>query len=135
MMPVVVDAEFVPYLEAYETEKGSKSRPVSIVFGDTGEMVGLCYSYNTGDRRIVVNRDYWTRVSDEFRTTLIFHELGHCDLGQDHRDDKRESGAFSSIMNPTNFPVYVDEYDYYFDELFSFGVSKLETVQDKIYHD
>ncbi len=42
-----------------------------------------------------------TVISSElyrFREFVVFHELGHCDLGRDHRDEAFDNGVCVSIM-------------------------------------
>jgi len=40
----------------------------------------------------------WIRESEQNREALVFHELGHCLLDRDHKDDLFPSGAPKSIM-------------------------------------
>lgn len=46
-------------------------------------IVGLCH-YGHGWREIDVDIDYWNRISETSRMTLVYHELTHCYCGRDH---------------------------------------------------
>ncbi|WP_304233313.1 hypothetical protein [Jiulongibacter sediminis] len=53
-----------------------------------------------GQRIVSISTDpiCWFRESDQNKEALVFHELGHCLLGRDHKDDLFLSGAPRSIM-------------------------------------
>jgi hypothetical protein len=53
---------------------------------------------------VVVDKEYWGRLSDDERKLLIFHELGHCVLGRKHvptfHSDENYVFTPDSIMYP-----------------------------------
>lgn len=134
LTPGQIDPAFLPQVMVYEAAKGSKINPVIVMkFGDTGDFVGICRSYSDGRRDIFINQIYWDHSSHELRQELIFHELSHCDLGQDHRGEIGLNGMPTSIMYPRNFPLYDNELEYYFNELFSKDI--VVKMEEKVYHD
>ena len=69
---------------------------IPVCFGDTENprFDGVCFSYASGKKEIVIKKSWWDQHSaqDEngkedyslIRESLIFHELGHCRLGRKH---------------------------------------------------
>jgi hypothetical protein len=77
---------------------------VPINFSDIGDAAAHCYIYMDGKNEILVNKTLWTRFKDGSKKALIYHELGHCALGQkEHRNEyiktKISSSMKASIMN------------------------------------
>ncbi len=72
------------------------------------------------NRRIIISREWWDyHPYGGDREALVYHELGHCTLGQDHRPN--------SIMQPYGLSGYTyrnDEEDY-LAEIFSYGRNPL----------
>lgn len=103
------DEVFDHYISLYKEEKGEDLyHEIPIGFADLkGNTVGLCTRWSSGHRQIQIDREYWYKVPEQFRISLIFHELGHCDLHRDH------SPLTTSIMYHLN----LGSLD--FDELFS----------------
>jgi len=97
------------------------------------EYLGACYYY--GEKRkwkeIKINTKYWTNLDEQQRKALIYHELGHCALNREHKDDYHRSFPVS-IMNSyhigVNYEKYSGEYDY---ELFTHDHSELTQSIDK----
>ena len=98
------DPEFEPYIEEYEALKGQymgNGQPISInpnirILLGTGfprqlnydeslEDFGLCFSSGL----IIIDRGFWEyhQDNDEIRQVVVIHELGHCDLKQEHGDN------------------------------------------------
>jgi hypothetical protein len=85
--------------------------------------------------RISAAKDCWSREPSQNQEALVFHELGHCLLNRNHKDDLFPSGASKSIMTtsmdgPYEPCVYVFGEDasvcnrtvrrgYYINELFN----------------
>jgi hypothetical protein len=96
------------FSDAHEKQIGYPIYTETVInFGDDsdfkGNVVGVCWYYElTGESEIFINKRYWNQVvdgySEERKRRIIFHELGHCALRQDHREDGRNATAFS-IMN------------------------------------
>lgn len=114
-----IDPSFDAYIDLYETTKGSKMRDVGMGFNKLKlPTIGVCFEYNNGYREIHVDPDFWNESNENSRISLIFHELGHCDLGRKHDDAILESGYRKSIMNSYIINWNSNMKDYYFDELF-----------------
>lgn len=79
--------------------------------------VGVCRRYY---REILISREYWERSNDMSREMLVFHELGHCILLRDHRDDNDGWGHPNSLMRWKMFDswIYEANREYYIEELF-----------------
>jgi hypothetical protein len=138
-----IDEELLPYLETFLAEANSRGleferENLIIEFGTAAEEVcGQCLiSKNGGQRKITIvqNSVCWEYRPAQTREALVFHELGHCLLERNHREDKLPNGAQASIMysgndGPYNPCVYVIGNDtscnktgrrsYYIDELFN----------------
>ncbi len=107
-----------------------------ITFGDppSQNTCGQCNRDAGKTPRITLKIDdfCWKNASQQEREALVFHELGHCWLNRDHRNDRFPNGVYVSLMNFDNVSVYAtcrypigdDECDkrsrrpYYHDELF-----------------
>ena len=115
-----VEPELIKYVDQYTIAKGWQLEyAIDIRFDRLDSpMVGQCYYSNSGNRQIRIDKDYWLTANDLYRTYLIFHELGHCDLNRVH-DDKIDSKGYPvSIMYPSPFNLG-DRYNYYVNELFN----------------
>jgi hypothetical protein len=69
---------------------------------ETRGTLGQCKSYSDGSKQVIVDEQYWNRISDSEREYLVFHELGHCVLEREHNDGKDENGNCISIMQSGN---------------------------------
>ena len=103
---------------------------------DQQTVVGSCsQSGNLDLVKIDTLNSLWLLSGTLGREEIIFHELGHCLLGRQHRDDKLLTGDYASIMRAVGLLQYGDlnQYtslflkptglkahrrDYYLDELF-----------------
>jgi len=132
-------AAFKPYVEKFEaygkSELGSESFKVGDVpinFGDTenDDFDGVCFTYPNGDKEIIIKKSWWDRNSETQREILILHELGHCQLGRTHDEQKAEVDGKEvpvTIMNST-IPLsshYKDYKDGYLNELYTHGKTKM----------
>ena len=94
------DPEFLPYIEKYNTLKmrfiGQSINPnVKVLFAGnptkrtshdvTFSFSGICDNFT---RTVFLDRDFWDyhKNNEEVRESLLFHELGHCDLMRKHLD-------------------------------------------------
>lgn len=103
---------------------------------DQRNIVGSCSrSSNLDLVKIDTLNSLWLLSGNLGREEIIFHELGHCLLGREHREDKLASGDYASIMRSRGLLQYGDlstfiglspgpaeakfyRRDYYLDELF-----------------
>ena len=90
------------------------------------DIAGQCNYSAFFPNEIIIDREFWDEVSDRAREFVVFHELGHCSLGRDHREDAFTNGTCRSIMRsgvedcrdnyrPATRSAYLDEL---FDESF-----------------
>jgi hypothetical protein len=143
--PVVyqIDADFLVYVKSFVEEAKKrgiviKEENLIIKFGNTpDDICGQCKNPQNGGQRIITisqDADCWTQMPKENQEALVFHELGHCFLGRQHRDDLLPNGDPASIMNSQNngpyepclYPIGNDpncnktsRRSYYIDELFN----------------
>lgn len=103
-----VDERLWPYFERFETagiERGFDvdlvaSRITGVIEDLDGEHVaGQCTTFgNFRPGRVTLDAEFWNRSSDIFKEFIVFHELGHCFLDRDHREDTFSNGRCVSIM-------------------------------------
>lgn len=96
-----VDPVFKPYIAEFESYYNVNIMEMPINFANLeNRKVGVCYAWSSGHREIEIDRGQWeNELTEDQKSVLIFHELGHCELNRDHRDDLREDGCPESIMN------------------------------------
>lgn len=92
-------------------------------------MAGVCLSYSNGQREILIDETVWSLISNapgcngscaERKKALIFHELGHCVLNRDHKDDLYNNfnlSIMNSILIKQSSIVRWEEN--YYEELFT----------------
>jgi hypothetical protein len=80
-------------------------------FGPTEPTVA---GYCSGNKLIVINEESWNSYDRYGKEVLLYHEFGHCLLGQDHR--------LNSIMSPTLIRsyYYAAHADTFKQELFTY---------------
>lgn len=127
-----VHPSFQQYVDRFIEEAALRGQDID--FLDTGlsiqfrdavdqETGGVCY---TGDHRIEIEKFFWDDLTDLQREGLIFHELGHCELGRGHRNTLLPNGEWASRMRGSPIPDDLSPVinytpgrrDYYLDELF-----------------
>ncbi len=103
----LVDQRLWPYFEAFESEAAARGISIDLVEEeitgvieaiDEEHVAGQCsYSpFTPGD--VTVDDEFWNNSGTNFREFIIFHELGHCYLKRDHREDSDNFGFCKSIM-------------------------------------
>ena len=127
-----VPAEFEPYVSRFFEEARARGRQlylsdVDLVIEKTDladpGINGTCF---TRSHRVAIDGQYWDQAEEEEKEWLMFHELGHCVLGREHRNDKTPSGECLSILrgDENGFTCSANLYSalwrgYYLNELFS----------------
>lgn len=129
---------FEPYFQAFEEESIAHGRDttgdtgISIQFVDSLSMetneLGQCDK--SMGRSVSILRSGWGKASEVERTLLIAHELGHCLLNRQHRNDTYNIFIPLTFMDPVA-PVSImhpslpteEDFHYaeakYWDELFN----------------
>lgn len=123
-----IDPAFNQYVDLFIEEASKRDVSFnyadvrSIQFGDLDASIGGTCKYGNSD--ITIREDGWDNASDDYKTRVIFHELGHCFLDRRHLNSELPSGHCLSLMagedmtcsNP--YSIGSVWYDYYNDELF-----------------
>ena len=110
------------YVDDFQDLYGQKLKKTkSIQFTDLRRphVAGMC---NIKSRRIYLNTPNWRRNSDTKNRTVVYHELGHCELGRGHvfYDEKRWTCSPSLMAwNGVSDRCFKKYYDYYINELFT----------------
>lgn len=120
-----------PYFERFEKAGAAqgitvdliKQRITGVIENIEAESVaGQCNYYSHSPNHIIIDAEFWSKASDNFKEMIIFHELGHCVLDRDHREGRLENGYCLSIMRSGEQScrdVYTDNTKaYYIEELF-----------------
>lgn len=124
------NSEFQPYLNSFLEEAKSRgyninANNINFYLADieNENVGGLC---NQRKGEIIIDREGWKTSNEKIKEFLIFHELGHCINGRDHRNETSESGECLSIMDgkENNFSCSKNLHstlwkEYYLDELFN----------------
>lgn len=105
---------------------------VPINFGDTEnpDFQGVCFTYENGQKEIIIRESWWSTAEDSYRESLLFHELGHCSLNREHDDSTfqvqsksyKSSMMSSVIVAPRDYNAYKSAY---WKELFTQSKSQL----------
>jgi len=124
----LVDEKLWPFFEQFEVEAKQRGLTINLVTQQIqatiesipAPNIGLC-NRATNNRVIVIDQDFWTNRSELKRELIVFHELGHCSLNLEHREDNA-GGVCKSIMR-SGHEGCVDNYSSvtraaYLDELF-----------------
>ena len=83
-------------------------------------VAGTCSYGSHTPKHIEIDATFWNQSSDLFKEFVVFHELGHCFLFRDHREDATANGICLSLMrsgvegcrdnyNLTTRAAYLDE--------------------------
>ncbi len=126
-----VDQELWSLFEAFEIEGAKRGFDIDLVTeGISGRIqsieqehvAGQCSYNEIFPGNIIVDAEFWRNSSNSFKEFIVFHELGHCYLHRDHREDVDEFGRCLSIMRSglepcrDNYTILTREE--YLDELF-----------------
>ena len=129
----VFDSYAVEFQKKHEDvmRKEIRISHIPINFADTEKdgdenTIGICYSWSSGKREIIINQHWWATASECDRQVLINHELGHCALNRGHKDS-RDGNLKLSQMNSWHLSgrTYCDLESGYDFELFTHDHSEL----------
>lgn len=130
-----VNPELWPYFTRFEDEGLARGLDIDLTAAnvtgvieelDEEHVAGQC-TYNSHDpNHLIIDATFWENAPDMAKEFVVFHELGHCNLGRLHREGMNSNGTCVSIMRSglenckDNYhtetrPVYLDEL---FDETF-----------------
>lgn len=84
-------AGFESYVQAFEAQAAEHGRPLTVTsnirFVEEQETVGYCSWGIFNKKDITIVRSGWDKMGEYEREMVIFHELGHCELGRKHLDN------------------------------------------------
>lgn len=127
------DKELKPFITEFEELYNIKVN-YTVKFGEINKnnTVAVCKTqlfFDIGDvffdnsykkRTIIVDKEFFNRLSFYGKHQLMFHEFGHCSLNRGHTDKRDSLGRPISIMYPYVFgyySYYSDNLDAYLNEL------------------
>ena len=121
-----VHPELQPYVNSFLQEGNKRSIPVYIenliaTFGVMEDDTwGTCH-FNNDVPYITISADAWHGIVETSKEILMYHELGHCLLGRNHRNDKDMAGINVSIMGEyaLQYRHYEARRDDFVNELFT----------------
>ena len=102
-----VDQALWPYFQRFEEQAAERGLSINLnqleLTGDLqdlpGENVGgQCTWHSNNPNHITIDLPLFNDLSDLYREFIIFHELGHCVLNRDHREDQDQHGSCVSLM-------------------------------------
>ncbi len=126
-----VDRELWPLFEKFEQEAAARGHFIDLAETgitaditqiDEAHVAGQChYNFDTPNE-VSIDEEFWMIAGDALKEFIVFHELGHCKLAREHREDAYADGFCKSIMR-SGVEGCEDNYnstsrDKYLDELF-----------------
>ena len=123
-----IDPAFNQYVDLFIEEAAKRDVTFNytdvrgIQFDDLDASIGGTCNFVTSD--ITIRQDGWDNATDDYRTRVIFHELGHCFLDRRHLNSEFTGGHCLSLMAgedlacSNTYSIGSIWYDYYNDELF-----------------
>lgn len=125
----LADQQLWPFFEKFEAAAKQRGKTINLatqqikatIEAIPSPNVGLC-NRSTNNRTIIIDQKFWVSRSELSQELIVFHELGHCSLHLEHRDNQ-VGGICKSIMRSGNEGC-LDNYTTssraaYLDELFS----------------
>ena len=129
---VNVDERLWPYFERFEEVAADRGVKVDLNLSgieghlerfDQPNVAGKCQHPTPSENILVIDLPFFVNTeNDLLKEFVIFHELGHCYLGREHREDSYQNGFCISIMR-SGIDDCKDNYhqntrSLYLDELF-----------------
>lgn len=126
-----VDPELQPFFESFELAAEARGITVdleaegiagTIDFIRDNTTVGQCQSSEEGNKRVLVDKAFWSEYDFYGKEFIIYHELGHCFLNREHDNAVLGGNVCESIMQ-SGISGCTNAYDAstresYLDELF-----------------
>lgn len=93
--------EAAPFAAEFENKYGVDTNCIEIKYEYKEEYMsnGMTAGFCDGNYTIYLNPKFWTRFSETTKRNLVFHELGHCALRRQHKNEIFEDGCPRSHMN------------------------------------
>jgi len=126
-----IDPAFQPLYDQFIEESAQNGRPLDANQGLTiqfttleqktslGITIGSCDHVSFGHSTISIDRAYWNSMLVQDQFLLLYHELGHCVLAENHVTDPTDI-MFAVIDYPTyNFNMNPSSYNKIVQQLFA----------------
>lgn len=116
---------FIHEAELRGHDMSAVRRGLTIEFGELPDNKAGSSKKSFFSRTITLASLIWKQMNDRQREMLVFHELGHCVLERDHKNDRLPLGQCASIMREGGEEACVADIfseswrSYYIDELFN----------------
>ncbi len=130
---ISIDPNLQEYYDLFIEEANKRSvtlspeaTNVTMHFTDipSSQVLGQCRYNPKAPNNVEIDFHHWNTFDDETKEFVVFHELGHCILDRDHRDDIDSSGRCESIMHSYKglciFEYFGSNREGYLDELFTY---------------
>lgn len=129
---VNVDSRLWPYFERFEQVAADRGVMVDLNLSgiearlerfEEPNVAGKCQHPTPSENILLIDLPFFVNTEDDMlKEFVIFHELGHCYLGRDHREDSYQNGICISMMR-SGIGDCLDNYNtntrsIYLDELF-----------------
>ncbi|MBK8388607.1 MAG: hypothetical protein IPL23_04675 [Saprospiraceae bacterium] len=129
-----VDRALWQHFKAFEDEAASRGFSINLnqlkIRANISEIsengvLGQCQYNSHLPNQVTIDKTFWNRSSELYKEFVVFHELGHCVLDRNHKEDKDSRGRCLSIMR-SGLGDCLDAYSsvnrtYYLNELFNEG--------------
>jgi len=122
---------------SYEAETGTHVSGIAMGIGETknNTAVGECTTWGKKYKQITISSSFYSANKDNLLELeqVIYHELGHCDMGRDHNDNdlgfthcaktrcsrrkQPESIMNSKAFNSVEIEYYENNHGTYINEL------------------
>lgn len=124
--PAVIDQTFYQLVYQFQADSITYHHPVTVNYSITFQpqvapILARCVT-NGDHKEILVDPTAWFTRDVCSRTSIIYHEMGHCSLGRGHRNDYAPNHLPQSLMNMYAVPGawFCPNRNYYMRELFSY---------------
>ena len=122
----LADKQLWPFFEKFEVAAKQRGRNINLAKQQIKATIEVIPAPNVGlcnraadNRIIIIDQQFWASRSELSRELIVFHELGHCSLQLEHRENKignycksiMRSGHEGCLDNYTasSRPAYLDE--------------------------
>lgn len=102
-----VDQALWPYFQEYENVARARGITINLNNTDitgviqeiaTENVAGTCSFGSHAPEHITIDAEFWRNANNFQKEFVVFHELGHCHLFRDHREDAFTNGTCVSLM-------------------------------------
>ena len=102
-----VDERLWPFFSRFEDQARLRGLEIdlaregisgAIIEINDDDVAGTCNFNRNRPNHVMIDQAFWNVAPSLIREFVVFHELGHCELYRDHREDEDENGICLSIM-------------------------------------